>query len=109
MLSSSLATELGPHGVRSNVICPTIFLSDMGREFWSDLDVLSGKIEQIPAKRLARVTELADVILFLASPPADYINGAVLPVDGGLFSGRPAASGVTLANLDDAELPPDQR
>lgn len=109
MLSTCLATELGPHGVRSNVICPTIFLSDMGREFWSDLDVLSGKIEQIPAKRLARVTELADVILFLASPAADYINGAVLPVDGGLFAGRPAASGVTLANLDEAELSPNQR
>ena len=109
MLGKALAVELGPHGIRSNVICPTIFLSDMGRELWGDLDVLNEKIEQIPAKRLGTMTELAGLILFLVSPAGDYLNGAVINADGGLYAGRPAPSGVDLADLDQAEIPPKQR
>ena len=109
MLGKALAVELGPHGIRSNVICPTIFLSDMGRELWGDLNVLNEKIEQIPAKRLGTMTELAGLILFLVSPAGDYLNGAVISADGGLYAGRPARSGVDLADLDQAEISPKQR
>lgn len=109
MLGKSLAVELGPYGIRANVICPTIFLSDMGKELWGDLDVLSEKIEQIPAKRLGSMRELAGLILFLVSTAGDYLNGAVINADGGLYAGRPAPTGVKLTDLDEAELPSNLR
>ena len=109
MLTKSLAVELGPEGVRANAICPTIFLSDMGRELWGDPDLLASKVDQIPAKRLGTLAELAELILYLVSPAADFINGAVISVDGGLFAGRPKASGLQFESVADAELAPDQR
>lgn len=89
MLTQSLATELGPYGVRANVICPTIFMSEMGQQLWGDPEVLAAKTDVIPAKRLGTIQEIANVVLFLAGPDSTYVNGAVISVDGGLFAGRP--------------------
>jgi len=44
--------------------------------------------EQTPAKRWATPQEVADLTLFLTSPQADYINGAVVPIDGGWSLGH---------------------
>jgi 3-oxoacyl-[acyl-carrier protein] reductase len=51
-------------------------------------DVLTKMTEQVPLGRVATVDEIAGVVLFLASPAAAYITGAVIPVDGGLGMGH---------------------
>jgi 3-oxoacyl-[acyl-carrier protein] reductase len=47
------------------------------------LDLAKEFAKQIPLRRVAEVHELSDVITFLATPAAGYINGAIVPVDGG--------------------------
>lgn len=90
MLTRSLAVELGPHGVTANAVCPTVFMSEMGRRLWSDPGVTAAKIDLIPAKRFGDIDEIADLILFLVSDHAAFIDGSVIGIDGGLFAGRPA-------------------
>ncbi|MHB1390258.1 MAG: 3-oxoacyl-[acyl-carrier-protein] reductase [Thermoleophilia bacterium] len=81
-LSKSLARELGPRGVRVNVVAPGYVVTDMTAQL---PDELKDKImASTPLGRLATPEEVAGVIVFLASPAAAYITGAVIPVDGGL-------------------------
>lgn len=82
----SLARELGGRGITSNVVAPgfvdtdmTAVLSDARKE-----QVLAS----IPAGRTASADEVAAVVAFLASDLAGYVNGAVVPVDGGLGMGH---------------------
>jgi NAD(P)-dependent dehydrogenase (short-subunit alcohol dehydrogenase family) len=49
-------------------------------------EVLAGQIAQIPLGRMAEPEEIASVALFLASPAASYVTGAVIPMDGGAAS-----------------------
>ena len=84
--SRSLARELGGRGITSNVVAPgfvdtdmTAGLTDARRE-----QVLAS----IPAGRTADSAEIAAVLAFLATDEAGYVNGAVIPVDGGLGMGH---------------------
>jgi 3-oxoacyl-[acyl-carrier protein] reductase len=78
----SLATELGPKGVRVNAVAPGVIRTDMSRE----LVHLSGDdlLRHVPQRRLGEPDEVARAVRFLASDEASYITGAVLRVDGGL-------------------------
>ena len=56
--------------------------STYGFEDWkSDIDAT---IAKVPANRLGKAEEIAQTALFLASPPASFITGAIIPVNGGL-------------------------
>ncbi len=84
--SRSLARELGARGITSNVVAPgfvdthmTAVLPDARKE-----QVLAS----IPAGRTAHPDEVAAVLAFLAGDAASYVNGAVVPVDGGLGMGH---------------------
>ncbi|MFA5809892.1 MAG: 3-oxoacyl-[acyl-carrier-protein] reductase [Thermoleophilia bacterium] len=80
--TKSLARELGPRGVRVNAVAPGYVITDMTSEL---PDEMKDKIlENTPLGRLATPEEIASVIVFLASPAAGYITGAVIPIDGGL-------------------------
>lgn len=82
----SLARELGSRGITSNVIAPGFVDTDMTAELSDDRK--NEIVGNVPLGRYATPEEVADVALFLASPAAGYITGAVIPVDGGLGMGH---------------------
>lgn len=84
--SQSLALELG-HLVRFNVVCPGQIATRMMRRVVEDPALLAETSARIPLGRLARPEEVGEVIAFLLSDRASYVNGTVIPVDGGETSG----------------------
>ena len=84
------ASELGPFGIRVNAVCPAMTNTQMMQSL--EKGKTSGEIEairrrftdMIPLDRYAQPQEIADVVIFLASDAASFVNGAVMPVDGGL-------------------------
>lgn len=81
-VTKSLAREVGAKGITVNAICPglldtemTSHLTDQARAFY---------LEQTPIGRSARLEEVSAVVRFLMSEEASYVNGVVLPIDGGL-------------------------
>jgi 3-oxoacyl-[acyl-carrier protein] reductase len=84
-LTRSLARELGPDGVRMNAVAPHAIATDMSSE-WSE--ERRKEIESsIPLGRLGRSEEVAEAVVFLASPAASFITGTVLDVNGGYWMG----------------------
>ena len=82
----SLARELGSRGITANVIAPGFVDTDMTAELSEERR--SEIVGNVPLGRYATPEEVADVAVFLASPAASYITGAVIPVDGGLGMGH---------------------
>jgi NAD(P)-dependent dehydrogenase (short-subunit alcohol dehydrogenase family) len=82
-LTRVLAVEWGPKNIRVNCICPGGVDTPMIAPVLSDEQVLSFMRASTPLGRLARPEETARVALFLASDEASYLNGAIIPVDGG--------------------------
>ncbi len=82
----SLARELGSRGITANVIAPGFVDTDMTAELSEDRR--AEIVGNVPLGRYASPQEVADVALFMASPAAGYITGAVIPVDGGLGMGH---------------------
>jgi NAD(P)-dependent dehydrogenase (short-subunit alcohol dehydrogenase family) len=82
-LTRVLAVDWGPSGVRVNCICPGGVETPMIAPVLEDEQVLGLMRESTPLGRLARPEETAQVALFLASDEASYVNGAIVPVDGG--------------------------
>lgn len=80
--TKSLALEGAKVGVTVNAIAPGYIDTEMVRAV--PADVLETIVAKVPMKRLGKVEEVANTALFLASPGASFITGAVIPVNGGL-------------------------
>jgi len=76
------ARELGPKGITVNAVAPGFIETEMVKSVPEK--VLQTVRERVPLRRLGTPRDVAWVYLFLASEEAGYINGAVIPVDGGL-------------------------
>ena len=83
MLTKAMTVEWAKHNVQSNSICPTVILTPMGEMVWGDPAKGDPMKAKIPAGRFGRTTEVADLILFLASSASDMICGQVILLDGG--------------------------
>jgi 3-oxoacyl-[acyl-carrier protein] reductase len=84
-LARSIARELGSRNITANVIAPGFVETDMTAEL---TDARKSEIlANVPLRRYGTPDEIAATALFLASEPAAYISGVVLPVDGGLGMG----------------------
>jgi NAD(P)-dependent dehydrogenase (short-subunit alcohol dehydrogenase family) len=83
-VTKSLASEWGHRGVRVNAVSPGYVATPMVKDFISKGLVDEKAIQRrTPMGRLATPEEIGNVMMFLASPLASYINGAVIPIDGG--------------------------
>jgi len=82
----SVARELGGRGITVNIVAPGFIDTDMTQEL-SAAD-RAAILAAIPTGRYGEVSEVADLIAYLCSPQAAYINGAVIPIDGGLGMGH---------------------
>ena len=86
-LTRVLAIELGPHGIRTNSVNPTVTLTPMGRMAWSDPVKAAPMLGRIPLGRFCEPADVAGVISFLLSEDAAMLNGVSINVDGGLSVG----------------------
>ncbi len=80
--SKSLALEVASKGITSNVVAPGYINTEMVAAIRED--ILKTIVDTIPAKRLGESAEIADMILYLISEKAGYINGATFSINGGL-------------------------
>jgi NAD(P)-dependent dehydrogenase (short-subunit alcohol dehydrogenase family) len=82
-MTRCLAKEWARHHIRVNAVAPTFILTDATRAALSDPKTLGEILGHIPLGRIGAPEEIAQSILFLASPAASLITGTVLLVDGG--------------------------
>ena len=82
-LTRSLAREGGPFGITANALAPGLILTEPVKQHMSSVRK-SAYCEQIPLGRLGEARDIANAVLFLASPLASYISGVVLDVNGGM-------------------------
>ncbi len=82
-ITRALCIELGPFGIRVNSVNPTVTLTPMAVQAWSDPVKRDPALKGIPLRRFAEPAEVAAPILFLLSDAASMISGVCLPIDGG--------------------------
>jgi 3-oxoacyl-[acyl-carrier protein] reductase len=80
-LTKAAAKELGPSGVRVNAVQPGLVRTDMTLSMKPE--IFAAKEAEVPMGRAGEPAEVANAVVFLASPLASYVNGAVLEVTGG--------------------------
>jgi NAD(P)-dependent dehydrogenase (short-subunit alcohol dehydrogenase family) len=83
MMSKSYAQELGPKGVRVNVIAPGLIQTALSEYYWRDEERLAGILDLQPLRHLGRPEEVAEMAVFLASEHASFITGQTMVIDGG--------------------------
>ncbi|MBY6206653.1 MULTISPECIES: SDR family NAD(P)-dependent oxidoreductase [Halomonas] len=86
-LTKALANEWAGRGVNVNAIAPGYMATEMNAALLADHARNTGITERIPAGRWGVGDDMKGPLLFLASTASDYVNGAILPVDGG-YLGR---------------------
>ncbi len=83
LLTQTMAVEFGPHNIQSNCVAPTVIRTPMADQVWKPGPTTDAKLNRIPAGHFGEPVQVAEAIMFLASPNSDFINGVTLPVDGG--------------------------
>jgi NAD(P)-dependent dehydrogenase (short-subunit alcohol dehydrogenase family) len=82
-LTKALACEWARHNVQINAVCPNVILTPMGEKVWGKPEKGDPMKAKTPARRFGKPVEVADMILYLASPASDFVNGTVMMIDGG--------------------------
>ena len=81
-LTKSLAKELGARTIRVNAVAPGYIDTAMTQALADD--VKQAIVDNTPLRSIGQASDVANAVLFLASPLSRYITGCILPVDGGL-------------------------
>jgi NAD(P)-dependent dehydrogenase (short-subunit alcohol dehydrogenase family) len=94
-LMQTMAAEYGRRGIRSNYVAPTVVRTEMTDAYW-DLDFFRRTNHELtPLARECTVADVAEMVAFLASDAAGFVNGQTIAVDGGISTTRyldPAAA-----------------
>jgi len=85
-LTQALARDLAPFGVRTNAVAPGLMLTEMVAPQLAVPGGTDWYMHRVPMARGGEVEEIVGPVVFLCSPMASYVNGVVLPVDGGFLS-----------------------
>ncbi len=83
-MTKGMAKEFAPYGIRVNAVSPGTIDNDFHRKF-STRQMLDAVVAATPMGRLGESTECAQVIVFLCSPAASFIQGQVIEVNGGML------------------------
>jgi NAD(P)-dependent dehydrogenase (short-subunit alcohol dehydrogenase family) len=82
-LTKAMTAEWARHNIQSNAVLPTVIMTPMGEQVWGDPKKLDPMIAKIPLGRVGKPIEVADLVLFLASPASNLITGETILIDGG--------------------------
>ncbi len=95
-LSKTLANELGPDGIRVNVVCPGYTATDRMTELMTARaegegksydDIAAGFLNSVPLGTFGEPADIARMVAFLASDAANYVTGVTVQIDGGAVRG----------------------
>jgi glucose 1-dehydrogenase len=85
LLMKTMAQELAPEKIRVNSIGPGAIKTAINEDVWSDPAGVASMCKLIPYGRIGETTDVAPVVVWLASDEADYITGTTIFVDGGML------------------------
>ena len=75
--------ELAPTGIRVNSVGPTFIETPLTKPFFDNAEFAKDTLARIPLAKLGQVEDVADAVVYLASPAAGMVTGGSLLVDGG--------------------------
>ena len=81
-LTKTISKEMGVKNLRVNAVLPGLTDTKMAKNFTKD-DAIDEYLNKVSLKRIAKTSEIANVIAFLASDKSSYINGQLITIDGG--------------------------
>jgi NAD(P)-dependent dehydrogenase (short-subunit alcohol dehydrogenase family) len=86
-LTKTAALEYAPHGIRVNAICPGLTRTAMVERLSAGQpQMIDALTQSIPMRRACHPSEIAAAALWLCTEGASYVNGLVMPIDGGFVS-----------------------
>lgn len=86
MVTKVSAKELGKYNIRVNSINPTVVMTPMAVDHWSEPTRKKEMTSKIPMSRFVEISEVIDPIAFLLSDKSSMINGILMPIDGGFVA-----------------------
>lgn len=87
-LTKEMALELADKNIQVNAVAPGVVRTAMTESYFEKPSVMERLKQAHPAGRWAMPEEIAHLILYLASPEANFITGATFPIDGGFMAGK---------------------
>jgi NAD(P)-dependent dehydrogenase (short-subunit alcohol dehydrogenase family) len=81
-MTKAMAAEWGKHGINVNAICPGYIETEINQHHWESPQGQK-RVNMLPRKRLGKIDDLDAVLVMLASPQSDFINGAIIAADDG--------------------------
>ncbi|NOT55299.1 MAG: 3-oxoacyl-ACP reductase FabG [Deltaproteobacteria bacterium] len=87
-LTKEMALELADKNIQVNAVAPGVVRTSMTESYFDKPSVVATLQKAHPAGRWAQPEEIANLILYLASPEAAFITGATFPIDGGFLAGK---------------------
>lgn len=85
-ITKNFANELGKYNIQVNAIAPGYIAAGNSEEIIHNKEIYEDFLSRIPAGRWGFASDLQGLAVFLASPASDYINGTIIPVDGGYLN-----------------------
>jgi NAD(P)-dependent dehydrogenase (short-subunit alcohol dehydrogenase family) len=83
ILTRVMATEWGPFNIQTNAIAPAVVMTDMAKQAWGDEAKSAPMKARMPVRRFGEPVEIADMVLYLASPASNFVCGQIMLIDGG--------------------------